>query len=197
MWEVQKEVNNKVIVICGFSASGKDSITKYISDNYNYEMVISHTSRPIRSNESEGNPYHFIARKQFEEMINNKEFIECRKYNTLVNNVPDVWWYGVHRNSIDLSKHSYIVVLDILGLMEFKKHFKDNIISFFINADEETRKQRCIGRADFDETEWTRRYLDDQGKFTSIIVNQECDYMVDNYDFDICIDYILEKIGDI
>lgn len=187
--------NNIIIVICGFSASGKDKITKYISDNYNYEMVISHTSRPIRLNESEGNPYHFITRKQFEEMINSKEFIECRKYNTLVNNKPDVWWYGVHKDSIDLSKYSYIVVLDILGLMEFKKHFNDSIISFFINVDEGTRRQRCIGRADFNETEWNRRCMDDEEKFTYEIVNQECDYIVDNYDFNKCINYILDKIG--
>lgn len=189
-------MENKIMVICGFSASGKDSITKYISDNHDYKMVISHTSRPIRPNESEGNPYHFISRKQFEEMINNNEFIECRKYNTLLNNNPDVWFYGVHKDSIDLSKHSYIVVLDILGLIEFKKHFKNNVISFFINVDEEIRRERCVGRSDFDQTEWNRRLQDDSVNFTYDVVNQEVDYMVDNYDFKMCIEYILNKIGE-
>ena len=103
-------MKNKIVVICGFSASGKDSITKYISDNYKYEMVISTTSRPMRPNESENNPYHFISKKQFEDMITQNEFIECRKYNTLVNSIPDLWFYGVHKDSIDLSKHNYIVV---------------------------------------------------------------------------------------
>ena len=188
---------NKVVVLAGFSASGKDSLSKYISDNYNYKMVISHTSRPIRPNESEENPYYFITKKQFEEIINNKEFIECRKYNTLVNGIPDVWYYGVHKDSIDLSKNSYIVVLDILGLIEFKKHFKDNIISFFIDVDEFTRKKRCIGRADFDETEWDRRCLDDTENFTYETVNAEVDYMINNYNFNVCVEYILEKIGEV
>lgn len=188
---------NKVVVICGFSASGKDSITKYISDNYNFSMVISHTSRPIRPNESEGNPYYFVTRKQFEDMIHNEEFIECRKYNTLVNNIPDVWYYGVSKEGIDLSKYSYIVVLDLLGLIEFKKHFKDNIISFFINVDEPTRKQRAINRDGFDETEWNRRYEDDKQKFTEKIIDREVDYIVENYDFDKCLNEILNKIGEI
>ena len=190
-------MENKIIVICGFSSSGKDSITKYISDNYNYEMVISHTSRTIRPNESECNPYHFITRQQFEDMIANDEFIECRKYNTLLNNNPDVWYYGVHKGSIDLIKNSYVVVLDILGLIEFKKHFKDNVVSFFIDVDEPTRKQRAINRDGFDETEWNRRKLDDEEKFTYEIVNSEVDYMVANYDFNECIKYILDKIGNI
>jgi len=189
-------MKNNIVVICSFSGAGKDTITKYISDNYNYKMVISHTSRPVRPSESENNPYHFITKQQFEDMIAQEEFIECRKYNTLVNNVPDVWYYGLHCDSINLSKHSYVVVLDILGLIELKKHFKDNIISFFIDVDEPTRKQRAIGRDGFDETEWNRRKLDDEEQFTFEIVNQEVDYMVSNYDFNECVKYILEKIGE-
>ena len=187
-------MKNNIIVICGFSASGKDKITKYIADNYNYKMVISHTSRPMRPNESEGDPYHFVSRKEFEIMMAKDEFIECRKYNTLVKGIPDLWFYGVHKDSINLSKHSYVVVLDLLGLIEFKKHFKEDIISFFINVDYSTRRQRCINREGFDETEWDRRSLDDEENFTYDIVNKECDYMVDNYNFDTCIEYILNKI---
>ena len=65
---------NKLVIICAFSSAGKDSITKYIANNYNYSEIISYTSRPIRPNESENNPYHFITRKQFEKMLSNDEF---------------------------------------------------------------------------------------------------------------------------
>ena len=176
---------------------GKDSIQKYISDNYNYQMVISHSSRPMRPNEDEGNPYYFITRKQFEDMIKQNEFIECRKYNTLVNNVNDVWYYGVSKNSIDLTKNNYIVVLDILGLIEIKKYFKDNVISFFIDVDEPIRKQRAINRQGFDPTEWDRRYQDDIKSFSQEVINKEVDYIIENYDFDKCVSEILSKIGEI
>ena len=128
-------------------------------------------------------------------MLSNNEFIECRTYNTLVNNISDIWYYGVSKDSIDLSKHNYIVVLDILGLIQFKKHYKDNIISFFINVDEQTRKERCINREDFDETEWNRRYLDDKLKFTEEVINREVDYVIENYDFDECVNKIIDVIG--
>jgi len=189
---------DKIVVLSGFSASGKDRLCKYISDNYNYNMIISHTSRPLRPNESEGNPYYFISKNEFEEMKDNNEFIECRKYDTLLRGNPDVWYYGVHKSSIDLSKHNYIVVLDVLGLKEFKEKYKDNIISFFIDVDQMTRKGRCIGRADFDETEWARRWLDDLENFTDEVINKEIDYIVENYNFPECLEFILNKIeGDV
>jgi len=187
-------MQNKIVVICGFSSSGKDLISKYIANNYNYSEIISYTSRPIRPNESENNPYHFITREQFEEKLFNNEFIECRTYNTLVNNISDIWYYGLHKDSFDLSKRNYIVVLDISGLMQLKKYYRDNIISFFINVDEQTRKQRCINREDFNEVEWNRRYLDDKEKFTEEVINREVDYIVDNYDFDKCVGEIINVI---
>ena len=189
-------MKNKIVIICGFSASGKDSICKYISDNYNYKMVISHTSRPIRQNESEGNPYYFISKQQFKNMISNNEFIECRKYNTTYKGMMEIWYYGICKNSIDLLKNNYIVVLDIKGLIELKKHFKENIVSFFIDVNEPTRKQRCIDRGDFDKSEWTRRCEDDEINFTNEIINEEVDYIVVNYDFDKCVSEILNKIGE-
>ncbi len=189
-------MNNSIIVVCGFSSAGKDLITKYIADNWNYKMIISTTSRPMRPNESENNPYHFVTRQEFEDMIEKDEFIECRKYNTLVNNIPDTWYYGVHKDSIDLSKNSYVVVLDLLGLMEFKKYYNNNIISFFIDVNEPTRRNRCINRSDFNETEWNRRYTDDINQFPRELVEKEVDYIVKNYDFDKCIKEIKEKINE-
>ena len=97
-----------VVVLCGFSSAGKDKICKYLSDNYNYKMLVSYTSRPMRQNESEGSPYHFISKDKFKEMIANDEFIECREYHTLVNDIPETWYYGMHKDEVDLTKNNYI-----------------------------------------------------------------------------------------
>jgi guanylate kinase len=189
-------MENNIIVICGFSSSGKDTISKYLFKHHGYSMVISHTSRPMRPNESERNPYFFISKGQFENMIDNNEFIECRKYNTLVNGIPETWYYGLHKNCINLSRHTYVVVLDLLGLIELKKYYKDNIISFFIDVDEPTRKKRAIDRDGFDETEWNRRYEDDKNKFPEDMIAKDVDYIVENYDFGKCVDEIINKIGE-
>lgn len=188
-------MNNKIIVICGFSGAGKDLIVKQISDNYPYKRIISTTSRPMRPNEAEGDAYNFVTRDEFEDMIREGRFIEFRIYDTLVNNIPDTWYYGVHKKDVDIENSSYIVVLDVLGLKEFKEVYGDKIISFFIDVDEDLRKSRASkSRVDFDITEWERRCADDVSMFPPSVIAEEVDYIVENYDFDKCIKQILSLI---
>lgn len=186
---------NKLIVLCGFSASGKDSLTDHLCEKFGYEKVISTSSRPIRVGESEGDPYYFVTREAFESMIENDELIECRKYNTLVGGIPDTWYYGIHKDNLDISKFSYVVVLDMLGLMEVKEQFGDKVTSFFIEVPEPVRRERAKqGRQDFDLTEWNRRYNDDKEQFPAEKIFSEVDYVVRNEDFDLCVNEIINKI---
>jgi guanylate kinase len=60
---------NTIIVLCGKSSSGKDTLASYFKTQ-GFKFVISHTTRPIRENESEGNPYYFISDKDFKEDYN-------------------------------------------------------------------------------------------------------------------------------
>lgn len=187
-------MSSKIVVICGFSSSGKDSIANYISHKYKYQTITSTTSRPMRVNESEGEPYHFIRREQFEAGVTADEFIEYRQYNTLVDGVPDIWYYGVRKNEV-LPDKNYIVVLDLWGLEQFKKHF-DNTVSFFISVPDEQRKQRAInGRLDFDEVEWERRLADDKTKFSKEKIQELVDCIIPNLSFEKCISGIMEKVG--
>lgn len=184
---------SKIIAICGFSGAGKDAIAKYISKHYGYEMVISTTSRPMREGESEGNPYHFVNKKKFLDLIEFEEFIEYRCYNTLLNGIQDTWYYGIQKNTIK-SDVNYVVVLDLCGLAQLKKHF-NNVLSFFIDVGDTVRKTRAIhGRKDFDETEWSRRLADDKIKFTKDKINECVDFKVKNYSFKECIKNIMKEV---
>lgn len=185
----------KIIVITGFSGSGKDKISKWIADNLitnsEYKFVKLDSSRPIRQGESQGNPYNFISKEKFELGIKNDNYIEYRIYNTLVQNIPDTWYYGTHKNSIN--ENNYIIVLSLDGLLKLKKYYKNNIISFFIKVDEKTRKERCIKRNSFDEIEWNRRFKDEYESFPDNIIIKEVDFIIENYDFNKCIKEIIEK----
>jgi guanylate kinase len=186
--------NNKIIIFVAPSASGKDKIASYFSEHYGYKFVVSHTSRPPRPDETENNPYHFISRNKFEQMIDNNELIEFRKYETLVNNIPNTWFYGVHKDSINLEENSYIVVLDIVGLKAFKQEYGDKVISFYIKVDSSEREFRAKRRYGYDETEWQRRLKDDEQVFDYFTVKANCDYIVQNYNFDKCIQDIINDI---
>ena len=183
-------MNNEIIIICGFTGSGKDTISKEL-EKQGYNFIISTSTRPMRKDEKEGNPYFFTTNKEFETMITNNEFIEYRKYNTIQNNKNAVWYYGVHKNQIQKNK-KYVVVLDPQGTLDFKSTYKDRCKVFFIDVDNEERKKRAIKRGSFEEAEFERRLLDDRKRFTKKFINDIADYVIENYNFNNCINQISE-----
>lgn len=126
---------NKILVICGFSSSGKDSIIKTLTSKFNFVPIISTTTRPIREKETNGIEYNFINNNQFEQIIKNNKIICKRSYNTLVNNKNDIWHYGIDitqikYTNIDLNyifEKPYVIILDIKGLIELVKIFGEKI----------------------------------------------------------------------
>jgi guanylate kinase len=171
-------MDNRIIVLCGYQGSGKDYLASELKKR-GYDFIISHTTRPMRPNENEENPYYFTTKEKFLEMIENDEFLEYRTYNTLVDNIPDVWYYGVNKKAVKENK-SYVVVLDKLGLIEFKKEFKDRVVSFYIDASDKNRYDRANSRGGFNSQEWERRELADKKEFEGIF--DIVDGVIDNND---------------
>ena len=178
-------MNNDIVVLCGCSGSGKDSLANLLSKRLGYNFVVSHTTRPMREGESEGNPYWFVSSEKFYNMMIDNEFIEHRKYNTLLNNNPATWYYGVAKSAIEDNK-SYVVVLDVDGMREFKTHFGSRVKTFCIVVDSNIRKYRATLRGSFDEIEWNRRLKDDEKVFADKSI---FDYIIDNSSDDIEIAY--------
>lgn len=154
-------------ILCGKSASGKDTLLRQLVQNYNFTPIVSTTSRPPRKGEIEGVDYHFITRMEFERRIKEKNFLEYRSYKTLVQNKPDIWYYGSEKMELDPNK-DYIVVLDLEGTQSFIDYYQDktDIFPVYIDIPDELRKQRAMSRSSFDETEWERRCADDAIKFS-------------------------------
>jgi len=168
---------NKIIILCSPSAGGKDTIARLLEKEHGYNFIVSTTTRPMRPGESEKNPYNFVTNKEFKKLIKNNKLIEYREYHTLLNNKPEIWFYGVENDEVDPGKN-YVVVLDTVGLREFKAHFPDEVISIYLHVDDEVRKQRCLDRGDFDETEWNRRLADDKIRFSEEVIKKEMQYVV-------------------
>ena len=184
--------NDKIIILVGKSASGKDTTARILEKEYDFKFVVSTTTRPMRQGESEGNPYHFVTDEQFKNKIENGEMIEFREYHTLLNNIPSVWYYGAEKSEIN-DNQKYVAVLDIIGLEGFKKTFPDRVTSFFLDVDNDIRKQRCIFRGDFDETEWNRRLVDDNNVFRQEVIDEKVDWTID----EINADFVINKVMDI
>lgn len=183
---------NKIIVLIAPSCAGKDTIGKIISDKYGYNFVISTTTRPMRDGESENNPYHFVTDEDFIDKIKNNEMIEYRAYNTLVDNIPALWYYGTEKKEITNDK-KYITIVDMIGLKALKQEFGNIVVSFFLDVDEQERKNRCVRRGDFNEFEWNRRAIDDKKVFAKEYVDEYVDYTIQELDTDKIINIIINK----
>ena len=65
-----------MVILSSPSGAGKTTLVKLLSERKGFITSISHTTRIPRSNEVDGEDYHFVNTEKFEKMIRNKEFFE-------------------------------------------------------------------------------------------------------------------------
>ena len=68
-----------MIILSSPSGAGKTTLVKKISLANNFQISISHTTRPPRTNEINGEDYFFVNKDKFEVLIKKKEFLEYAK----------------------------------------------------------------------------------------------------------------------
>jgi len=67
------------VILSSPSGAGKTTLVKLISENKNFFVSISHTTRKPRSNEKNGKDYFFVEDEEFKRLIKNDEFLEYAK----------------------------------------------------------------------------------------------------------------------
>ncbi len=63
-----------MIVILGKACSGKDTVVNRLIEKYEYERIISYTTRPKRKGEIQDKTYHFISEDEFFSKIDSEFF---------------------------------------------------------------------------------------------------------------------------
>ena len=159
--------SNIILALVGFSSAGKDTLAKYAHDNLGYNFVVSHSTRPMRVGERQGNPYYFINDNEMCSLFVKNKLIEAREYDS----VYGKWFYAISKDEIEDSK-KYVVVVDFSGFLALKNHFGDRVKSVFIDCSEPERRKRAELRGDFNIDEWNRRYKDDLEKFPQNLIDK-------------------------
>lgn len=181
-----------IYVITGQSSSGKDYIMKKMVADYNIQPIVSFTTRPKRDGETNKMEYEFVSREQFEYMIKKDLLIEYRTYETLVDNIPDTWYYGLGK---ELLPHDldYVVILDIQGAKDFVKYYgTDECRVIYVHCDDNVRRERAETRGSFSEIEWSRRFKTDKVDFSYDKLEPIVDKFVDNTNANV--DNIIKEI---
>jgi guanylate kinase len=143
----------KKIVLVGKSSAGKTELAK-IFESLGLRREVSYTSRARRNGEEPGVDYWFITKEEFEERMELGQFIECVNFNG--------WWYGTLREEYDKSE---VFVFTPTGLGHVLNHVKrEELYVIYMDADDETRRNRCLARGD-DPAEVERRIGSDARDF--------------------------------
>ncbi len=151
--------NTKILLVAGISGAGKDTIKKQLLKDTEYRDIVSHTTRPIRSNngndEIDGVDYSFISLDKAEEMLIDRQFIEAKFVHGKV--------YGTSISQIKQAHDNdqiSITDIDIEGISEYKK-LSDKVVAVFIlPPDYKTWRARFANRyssADEFEAEFNKR----------------------------------------
>ena len=130
----------KRIILSGKAASGKDHARK-ILEGLGFNYGISYTTRPPRDVEVNGVDYHFLSRKEFDVMISRKEWYEYVDFNG--------WSYGTTNEQFHGSCDTFIMTPH--GISEIKEKDRDDCLILFFDIDDESRRERLVGRNDSDD----------------------------------------------
>ena len=117
-----------MIVLSSPSGAGKTTLTKLLSNNNNYLISVSHTTRKPRINEVDTKDYYFVNEDEFKSLIKEDEFLE---HAEVFNH-----FYGTSKTFVinSLEKGSNVIFdIDWQGAKQIKeKKLKYKLITFFI-----------------------------------------------------------------
>ena len=117
-----------IVILSSPSGAGKTTLVKKISQENNFKISISHTTRKPRTNETNGKDYYFINEEEFNNLIKNQEFLE---YAKVFEN-----YYGSLKNKVleNLNKGENVIFdIDWQGTEQIKERkLNYKLITFFI-----------------------------------------------------------------
>jgi len=134
----------KIVIITAPSGAGKTSITRYLLKHIpELEFSISAATRPRRPSEKDGVDYYFISTEEFNQKIQNNEFVEWEM-------VYDGKYYGTLKSELERiwkNKKVPILDIDVKGAIHVQQQYPHNSFSLFIEPPTiEELKRRLEGR---------------------------------------------------
>lgn len=130
----------RLIVITGATGTGKTTASRYLSEHYHIQRVMTHTTRPMRPGEQNGVDYYFETPASFA----TKHYIEHVTYAGFE--------YGSSHESLDKAwrKHNFVsIVLDTKGAITYAQTLGDRISVLFMTiADPAILRTRLLHRGD-------------------------------------------------
>lgn len=173
-----------LIVLSGFSGSGKGTIMNRLLDRYpeQYALSVSATTRQPREGEKEGREYFFKTKDEFRRMIEQDELLEYAQY---VDN-----YYGTPKSYVKEqleAQKNVILEIEIQGALKIKEQFPETLLLFVTPPSAEVLKDRLTGRGTETEEVIHSRLARAVEEADGCEVY---DYLVINDDLDACVEEV-------
>lgn len=176
---MQESVNGKLLIITAPSGAGKTSITRYLMKHFpQLAFSVSAATRSPRAYETDGVDYHFMSVADFQQKIQNNEFVEWemvyegKYYGTLKTEIERIW----------KNKQTPVLDIDVKGAIHVKQQYPQQTLSLFIEPPSiEELKKRLIGRGTETEESLQARInkasyeISFSHSFDEVIINDDLD----------------------
>ncbi len=171
---IEEKKRGNLIIISGTTCAGKGTIVKHLLErNKNLYLSISYTSRPMRGNEVDGKDYYFVSPEEFEEKIQNGDFLEYAQ-------VHYGCYYGTPKKEIEEKLEEgldVILEIEVLGAKQIKELFPDTILIFIMAPSMEVVKERIIARNEENAEQIIKRFrrayqeINEVNQYNYVVVN--------------------------
>ncbi|MEZ0391530.1 MAG: guanylate kinase [Pseudobdellovibrionaceae bacterium] len=131
-----------MIIVAAPSGAGKSSFVERICrENSQLEDTVTFTTRAMRAGESQGHPYHFVSREEFESLLIKNYFVEwAHVHNNL---------YGTPYEQLDRAWEQgkcIIMDVDVQGAETFKLKYPDSKSIFILPPSIDELRRRVTKR---------------------------------------------------
>ena len=177
-----------MVILSSPSGAGKTTLVKLLSERKGFITSISHTTRTPRSNEVDGEDYHFVNTEKFEKMIGNKEFLEFAK---VFKN-----FYGTTKSSVfeELKKGNDVIFdIDWQGTSQIiSQKLKNKLLTFFILPPSREELFKRLSNRDMRDKLIAEERMSQFDK--DVLHWKDYDYVIINNDLEICYEQISNYI---
>lgn len=169
-------MSGALYIISAPSGAGKTSLVSQLIELDSHICVsVSSTTRPMRTGEEEGINYHFLSVENFEEKIQQGDFLEHAK---VFDN-----YYGTSKSSVEsqLEKGKDVILeIDWQGAQQVRQLMPEATSIFILPPSKEELKRRLTGRGTDSEQVIAKRLSESMNEMSHY---HEFDYLVVNNHF--------------
>lgn len=173
-------VLGRLYVVAAPSGAGKTSLVNELIKRFDtLKISISYTTRPPRPGEVNDENYHFVDKKTFLEMIDNKDFLEHAEVYGYHYGTSHHWVLKQLKKGVDV-----ILEIDWQGARQIRQLFPGTVSIFILPPSREVLLERLKNRKQDSDEVIADRMEDAVSEMSHC---HEFDYLIINDDFEIAL----------